>query len=72
MAPSRRALQQHETSPKVKKENLVNKKLLAIAMALPLLMTAAASAQTVHMRVIVPFNFVAAGAATPAGEYDIR
>jgi hypothetical protein len=50
----------------------VNKKLLAIAMALPLLMTAAANAQTVHMRVMVPFNFVVAGATLPAGEYDIQ
>ena len=57
---------------KAKKENLVNKKLLAIAIALPLLMIAAASAQTVHMRVRVPFNFIAAGATLPAGEYDIQ
>ena len=50
----------------------MSKKLLAIALALPLLMTAAASAQTVHMRVMVPFNFIAAGATLPAGEYDIQ
>jgi hypothetical protein len=50
----------------------VSKKLLAIALALPLLITAAASAQTVHMRVSVPFNFIAVGATLPAGEYDIQ
>lgn len=50
----------------------MNKNLLAIAMALPLLITAAASAQTVHMRVTVPFNFIAAGSKLPAGEYDIQ
>lgn len=50
----------------------MNKKLLAIALALPLLMTAAASAQTVHMKVTVPFNFIAVGKTLPAGEYDIQ
>lgn len=50
----------------------MSKKLLAIALALPLLMTAAASAQTVHVRFSVPFNFIAAGATLPAGEYDIQ
>ena len=50
----------------------MNKRLLAIALALPLLMTAAASAQTVHMRVNVPFNFIVAGATLPAGAYDIQ
>jgi hypothetical protein len=50
----------------------VNKNLLAIAMALPLLITATASAQTVHMRVTVPFNFIVAGSKLPAGEYDIQ
>jgi len=50
----------------------MKKYLLTIALALPLLMTAAASAKTVHMRVIVPFNFIAAGTTLPAGEYDIQ
>jgi hypothetical protein len=50
----------------------VNENLLVIALALPLLMTAAASAQTVHLRVIVPFNFIVAGATLPAGAYDIQ
>ncbi len=50
----------------------MKKNLLAIALALPLLMTAAASAQTVHVRVMVPFNFIAAGTTLPAGQYDIQ
>jgi len=50
----------------------MKKYLLTIALALPLLMTAAASAKAVHMRVIVPFNFIAAGTTLPAGEYDIQ
>jgi len=50
----------------------VKKKLLVIALALPMLMTAAASAQTVHMKVTVPFNFIAVGTTLPAGEYDIQ
>ena len=50
----------------------MQKYLLTIALALTLLMTTAASAQTVHMRVMVPFNFIAAGAKLPAGEYDIQ
>ena len=50
----------------------MNKKLLVIALALPLLMTAAVSAQTVHMKVTVPFNFIAVGSTLPAGEYDIQ
>ena len=50
----------------------MKKYLLTIALALTLLRTAAASAQTIHMRVMVPFNFIAAGATLPAGEYDIQ
>jgi hypothetical protein len=50
----------------------VKKYLLTLALALPLLMTAAASAQTIHMRVTVPFNFIVAGATLPAGEYEIQ
>jgi len=50
----------------------MKKYLLTIALALPLLMTAAASAKIVHMRVMVPFNFIAAGTTLPAGEYDIQ
>ena len=50
----------------------MSKKLLVIALALPLLMTAAASAQTVHMKATVPFNFIAVGTTLPAGEYEIQ
>jgi len=50
----------------------VTQKLLVIALALPLLMTAAASAQIVHMKVTVPFNFIVIGATLPAGEYEIQ
>lgn len=50
----------------------MNKKLLIVVLALPLLMTAAASAQSVHMKVSVPFNFIAVGATLPAGDYDIQ
>ena len=50
----------------------MSKKLLIIALALPLLMTAAASAQSVHMRAKVPFNFIAVGSTLAAGEYEIQ
>jgi hypothetical protein len=50
----------------------VKKYGLTIALALTLLMSAAASAQTIHMRVTVPFKFIAAGATLPAGEYEIQ
>lgn len=50
----------------------MKKYLFTIALALPLLTTAAASAQSVHMRAMVPFNFIADGATLPAGQYDIQ
>ncbi|MFZ0710456.1 MAG: hypothetical protein WAM53_10485 [Terrimicrobiaceae bacterium] len=50
----------------------MSKKLLIVALALPLLMTAAASAQSVHMKITVPFNFIAVGTTLPAGEYEIQ
>ena len=50
----------------------MKKYLFTIALALPLLMTAAASAQSVHMRAMVPFNFIADGTTLPAGQYDIQ
>ena len=50
----------------------MKKYLFTIALALPLLMAAAASAQTIHMRVTVPFNFIADGTTLPAGQYDIQ
>jgi hypothetical protein len=58
-------------SRKARKRNIVNKTLSVIAMALALLMTVAANAQTIHMKVQVPFNFIAAGTALPAGQYEI-
>jgi len=50
----------------------VNKKLVVLAIGLVLLMTAAASAQTVHLKVNVPFNFIAGYTTFPAGQYDIQ
>ena len=50
----------------------MKKYMLTIALAMPLLMTAAASAQTIHMRVTVPFKFIAAGTTLPAGDYEIQ
>ena len=50
----------------------MNKNLLIGVMLLLLLVTAAASAQTIHMRAKIPFNFITAGATLPAGEYDIQ
>ena len=50
----------------------MKKYMLTIALAMPLLMTAAASAQTIHLRVTVPYKFIAAGATLPAGEYEIQ
>jgi hypothetical protein len=73
--PCRRSLECTNNSviraERQRKRNVVKKNLLAIAMALALLMTAAASAQTVHMKVTVPFNFSAAGTTLPAGQYEI-
>jgi hypothetical protein len=49
----------------------VNKKLVVLAMGLALLMTAAAHAQTIHLKVNVPFSFTAGGVTLPAGNYDV-
>jgi hypothetical protein len=49
----------------------VNKKLVVLAMSLTLLMIAAASAQTVHLKASVPFNFIAGHTRFPAGEYEL-
>ena len=43
--------------------------LTFFATALALLMTTAASAQTLKVKVNVPFNFIASRATLPAGEY---
>jgi hypothetical protein len=47
------------------------KRNLLVAMALALLVTTAASAQTVKLNVTVPFSFIVNGAALPAGEYSV-
>jgi hypothetical protein len=49
----------------------VKKNLLSLAMSLAVLMSAAAQAQTTHMRVMVPFEFNAGSVALPAGEYEV-
>ena len=50
----------------------MNKKLLVLAMSLALLMSAAASAQTIHLKVVVPFGFNAGNTMLPPGLYDIQ
>jgi hypothetical protein len=49
----------------------VKKNLLSLAMSLALLMSAAAQAQTTHMKVTVPFEFTAGNVHLPAGEYEV-
>jgi hypothetical protein len=49
----------------------VNKKLLSLAMTLAVLMSAAAQAQTTHLKVTVPFEFTAGNVQLPAGEYEV-
>jgi hypothetical protein len=49
----------------------VKKNLLSLAMSLALLMSAAAQAQTTHMKVTVPFEFIAGNVQLPAGEYEV-
>lgn len=49
----------------------MNKKLVVLAMGLGLLMTAAAHAQSIHLKVNVPFTFTAGGVMLPAGKYDV-
>jgi hypothetical protein len=49
----------------------MNKKLVVIAMGLALLMSAVASAQTVHLKTNVPFNFIAGHTRFPAGQYEL-
>jgi hypothetical protein len=50
----------------------VKKNLLSLAMSLALLMSAAAQAQTTHMKVTVPFEFTAGNVQLPAGEYEVE
>ena len=49
----------------------MNKNLLSLAMSLALLMSAVAQAQTTHMKITVPFEFVAGNVPLPAGEYEV-
>jgi hypothetical protein len=49
----------------------VNRNLLSLAMSLALLISAAAQAQTTHMKVTVPFEFTAGSIQLPAGEYEV-
>jgi hypothetical protein len=49
----------------------VKKNLLSLAMSLALLMSAAAQAQTTHMKVTVPFEFTAGHVQLAAGEYEV-
>ena len=49
----------------------MKKNLLSLAMSLALLMSAAAQAQTTHMKVTVPFEFTAGNVQLPAGEYEV-
>ena len=46
--------------------------LLAIALSLPLLLSAATQAQTTQLRVTVPFEFIAGDTVLPAGHYDVQ
>jgi hypothetical protein len=49
------------------------KKQLFVLLGLGLLLVgASASAQTVNMKVNVPFNFIVSGATLPSGEYTIQ
>jgi hypothetical protein len=50
----------------------MNKKLVVLAMGLALLMSAGASAQTVHLKTNVPFNFIAGRTTFPAGQYELQ
>jgi hypothetical protein len=50
----------------------VKKNLLSLAMSLAVLMSAAAQAQSTHMKVTVPFEFTAGNVKLPAGEYEVK
>ncbi|WP_157467756.1 hypothetical protein [Edaphobacter aggregans] len=49
----------------------MKKNLLSLAMFLALLMSAAAQAQTTHLKITVPFEFTAGNVQLPAGEYEV-
>lgn len=50
----------------------MKRNLLAIALSLPLLLSAAAQAQTTQVKVTVPFEFIAGDTVLPAGDYDVQ
>jgi hypothetical protein len=50
----------------------VKRNLLAIALSLRLLLSAAAQAQTTQLKVTVPFEFIAGDTVLPAGDYDVQ
>ncbi len=50
----------------------MNRNLLAFAMSLALLLSAAAHAQTTQLKVTVPFDFTAADSVLPAGDYEVQ
>ncbi len=50
----------------------MKRNLLSLAMSLALLMSAAAQAQTTHMKVTVPFEFTAGNVQLPAGDYQVE
>ena len=49
----------------------MKKNLLSLAISLALLMSAAAQAQTTHLKITVPFEFTAGNVQLPAGEYEV-
>ena len=49
----------------------MKKNLWSLAMSLALLMSAAAQAQTTHLKITVPFEFTAGNVQLPAGEYAV-
>ena len=50
----------------------MKRNLLSLAMSLVLLISAAAQAQTTHMKVTVPFEFTAGSVQFPAGDYEVE
>ena len=50
----------------------MNRNLLAFAMSLALLLSAAAHAQTTQLKVTVPFDFTAGDTVLPAGDYNVQ
>jgi hypothetical protein len=49
----------------------VKNHMLSLAMSLALLMSAAAHAQTTHIKVTVPFDFTAGNVHLPSGQYEV-